>query len=350
MAKAFSSFWLMALLAAATLPAAAQGEPRRLTVPETAAWGHAGTGMTLPPRVGGLVRSAIEDSSQDETDISATYIDRDEQVIGLVYIDRTGAGDLPLWFDRQVLTIMLPQTGAPAPVITGFTRPGASVASGLRAAMTDDEHNTHMRSTAVAIAPLAPGWLVKIRMGSPRLDPAALNERLTAFAAALHWPAETAGARVAVPIEPCPTPLQLREARIVRPEGSDVIMDSVLGTIRPEPGEPTGPPPVFCREPGATVEWGVYRADQSTDSYLIALYEAGLAIGVGDASGLSALLGQNGRHRFSVTLYERGATSSYPSFNRLPPPVQAWTLVRRGQPLSTTSGNNVSISTDALGH
>src|SRR5205085_6182430 len=92
-------------------------------------------------------------------------------------------------------------------------------------AMTDNTAVTHMRSTAVAIAPLAPGWLIKIHMGSARLDPAALNERLTAFVAGLRWPAEAPGARAAAPIEPCPAPLQLREARIVRAEGSDVIID-----------------------------------------------------------------------------------------------------------------------------
>lgn len=339
---------LASLLVATAIagPAAAQTENRVLTVTPTAAWGHAETGMILPPRVGGLARTRIEDSTQNEMDVAATYIDRDEQMVALVYIYRTGAGDVPLWFDRTLATILLPQAGATTPAIAGFTRPGASVASGLRAAMTDNVAG--MRSTAVAIAPLGSSFLIKVRMGSARLDPAALNERLSAFVAALRWPAEGAGARAAVPIEPCPAPLQLREARIVRTETSDVLMDSIIGSIEPEPGQPVGPPPVYCREPGATVERGVYRPDRSTDSYLIAISDAGLAIGVGDASQLSALVG-NGRRRFSVTLYERNATSSYASFNRLPPPEQALALVQRGQPLSTTSGNNVTISTHALG-
>jgi len=325
--------------------AAAQSEPRALEVPAANAWQHAETEIILPPRVGGLVRTRISDSGQNEQDVAATYIDREASIVALVYIYRTGAGDLPLWFDRTLATIMLPQAGAAPPAITGFTRPRASAASGLRAAMSDNVAG--MRSTAVAIAPLGPSWLVKIRLGSPRLDPAELNERLSAFAAALRWPAQTGTARVAVPIEPCPTPLRLREARIVRTETSDVLMDSIVGSIEPEPGQPVRPPPVYCREPGATVERGVYRPDRSTDSYLIALHDAGLAIGVGDASALSQLLGNN-RRRFSVTLYDRNATSSYPSFNRLPPPDQAFALVRDGQPLSTTSGTTTTISTDGL--
>jgi hypothetical protein len=322
--------------------AAAQAEPRMLDVPAANAWQHAETQIILPPRVGGLVRARIADSGQDEQDVSATYVDRDERMIALVYVYRIGAGDVPLWFDRTLATILLPQAGAAPPAIAGFTRPGASAASGLRAAMSDNVAG--MRSTAVAIAPLGSSWLVKIRMGSAQLDPAALNERLSAFAAALRWPAESGPARAAVPIAPCPTPLQLRQARVVRTETSDVLMDSIVGSIEPEPGQPVGPPPVYCREPGATVERGVYRPDRATDSYLIALDDAGLAVGVGDASGLSQLLGDN-RRRFSVTLYDRSATSSYPSFNRLPPPDQAYALVRDGRPLSTTTGAATTIAT-----
>lgn len=336
---------LASLAAAATLhgDAAAQSQPRSLTVTPTAAWGHAETGMILPPRVGGLVRSGIADNGQNEADVYATYIDREARMVALVYLYRTGAGDLPLWFDRTVATIMLPQTAATPPAINGFTRPGASLASGLQATMTDNVSG--MRSTAVAIAPLAPGWLIKIRMGSAQLEPAALGERLTAFVAALRWPAEAAGARAAVPVEPCPTPLRLREARIVRTEMADTLMDSIISTMEPEPGQVRGPPPVYCREPGATVERGVYRPGHSTSSYLIALNDAGLAIGVGDASGISQLLGQGNRRRFSVTFYDRESASTYPSFDRLPPPEQAFRLVREGRPLSTSSGNNTTITT-----
>jgi hypothetical protein len=326
---------LAPLLAVTALPgpARAQAQPRTLEVPAANSWQHAETEIILPPRVGGLVRTGISDNTPDEQDVIATYVDRDESIIAIVYVYRTGAGDLSLWFDRTLATIMLPQAGAAPPAIAGFTRPGASSASGLRAAMSDNVAG--MRSTAVAIAPLGSSWLVKIRLGSARLDPAALNERLSAFAAALRWPAETGTARAAVPIEPCPTPLRLRNARIVRSQGAEVLMDAVIGSVEPE-GEP-GPPPVYCREQGATVEWGVYRADRSTDSYLIALNDVGIAIGVSDMSGLSALLGDPSRRRFSVTLLERNGSSSYPSFNRLPPPDQALALVRGGQPLSATT-------------
>jgi hypothetical protein len=329
---------LTALLAWVPVPAQAQTQaPRTLTVTPTAAWGHAETGMILPPRVGSLVRQQIQDNSQDEFDVVTTYMDRDTGVIALVYVYRTMTPNVPLWFDRAVATIMLPQTGTALPTITPFIRPGASVASGLRAAMTDNVAG--MRSTALAVAPLSSSVLIKIRMGSSQLDPAQLDERLTAFVAGLRWPAEEANLRAALPVQPCPEPLQLRAARIVRADVANVLMDAVTGSI--PPGErDNGPPAVFCREPGATIERAVYRANRSTSSYLIALGDAGSAISVGRALDLSELMGNGGSRRFAVTLLRYNSSAAYPSFNRLPPPEQALALVRTGaSPLSVTVGN-----------
>lgn len=317
-----------------TPPAAAtQDGLRAIAAGDDAPWRHARTGIALPPRVGGLVRRSIGDTTTDELDVAATYVDREDGVIALVYIYRTMTPYVPLWFDRQVDTIMLPQAGAARPVISPFTRPRASVASGLRAAMTDNVSG--MRSTAVAIAPLG-AWLVKIRLGSARLDPAALDERLTAFIAALSWPAEAGTAPAAVPVQPCATPLQLRQARIVASRTEDMLLDSAVATVEPE--APAGPPPVWCREPGATLERGVYRPDGATDTYLIALNEAGIALEITDATALSALLGgSHGRRRFSMTLLERNSSSTLPSFDRLPPPDQALALARSSTPTSTTT-------------
>ena len=321
--------------AQASAPAPAEPGERTLAAGATEAWQHAETRMTLPPQVAGLTRVHVRDNGTAELDVVTNYVNRDEGVIALVYIYRTMTPNVPLWFDRALDTIMLPQQGVTAPRVTAFARPGASIASGLRTATTDSVPG--MRSTTLAILPLGSSWLVKIRLGSIRLDPAALDERMSAFIAALQWPAETGTPHAAAPIEPCPTPLRLRPAHIVNAPMEDVLVDAATGSIEPDRDQP---PPVYCREPGATIERGVYRADGATDSYLIALHDAGIAISVGETLDLASLLGERGgRHRYSVILLERNSSSVYPSFDRLPPPDQALAVVRDARsPLSTTAG------------
>src|SRR4051794_20676419 len=168
---------LALLLAAVPQPARAeQTQPRTLAVPATASWQHAESGMILPPRVDGLVRGEIHDSTDTEMDVSAGYTDQAEGLAATVYLYRTMVPDVALWFDRALTVIMLRPgwglEGAPPPTPIAFARPGSATLSGLRA--SQDVNIADVHSTAVAIVPLGANWLLKIRLSSPRLDRAAL--------------------------------------------------------------------------------------------------------------------------------------------------------------------------------
>jgi hypothetical protein len=212
------------------ISAAAQPPLRTIETPADAPWRHRGIGMALPATVGGFARAHVMDSSATEVDVVATYLDRDEGMIALVNIYWTATPDVAMWFDRALAQVVPAEAGSAAPAISGFTRPGASAATGLRAALSDNVPG--MRSTAIALAPHG-SWLVKVRLGATRHDPAEVDRRLTEFVAALSWPAETGPVRAAAAIQPCPSPLNLRRARILRTNSTDVLADALLGIEPP---------------------------------------------------------------------------------------------------------------------
>lgn len=329
--------YLLALLAMNGPAFAEQAQLRTLAVPANAAWQHAATQMILPSRSAGLTRADIRDNGNGELDVIATYENQEEGITATVYLYKTTTPDVALWFDRAATAIMLrPEyglAGAP-PAPAGFARPGAASLSGLRAAL--DVRASNFRSTALAIAPLG-SWQVKIRISAARLDRMALDERLSRFIGGLRWPAEATAERVAVPIEPCPTPLRLRQARVVRDDGAQVLMNLLAGVAVSRDGG--GPPPVYCREPGATLEYGAYRANRATEAYLVALGDAGIALSVGQALSMEGLSGGGGGRRYAMLLLGRDSTSALPSFNRLPPPAQA-VSVALGRPAAVS----VSVS------
>ncbi len=326
---------LMGLVLAA--PAAfAQPQPRTLAAEAGSPWTHKLTRIVLPATAAGLVRGEVSDLTAEELDVVADYRDPDGDLITTVYVYRTGLPEVAIWFDRAVWAIQAqPQyrlNGAPLPAPRPFARPGSGAVGGLRVAA--DLPGPDLRSTALAIAP-AGDWLVKVRMTSRKLDRAALDSKLDSLLSALGWPAEAKAPHAAAVILPCPVPLKVKQARIVRDEMSQMIMNSVVGISM----EREGPPPVYCREPGLPPEFGVYRANADDKSYVIALGDSGIALSVGAAFSLDSLMGGGGSGKsFSMTRLDRNGTSVMPSFNRLPPPQQALSVALSSSPtISTTT-------------
>ena len=297
----------------------AQPQPRNLNVPARSAWQHAETGMILPREAGGLARREVLDLGTGELDIVGQYEGTDGTV-ATVYLFRTGMPDVPMWFDRALTAIrerpdQYGRAGEAAPA--AFARPGAAAPSGLRAAL--DLTGGRYRSTGLAVAPLG-DFLLKVRISAPTLDRAGMDALLIRFVEGLRWPAPRGAEFAAAPVEPCAEPLRLRRARLVRSDIGHSLLDALSGAIR-RPPDATEPPAAFCREPGATLQYGVYRPDGSRDAYLIALNDAGIALRVG--AGLGSLLDGRTSARISMTLPGRNSTAALPAFNRLPPPEQA---------------------------
>jgi hypothetical protein len=337
------------ILASAAIPAGAaaqapqparQAQGRVLAVPAGSSWQHAETQMILPPQVAGLTRGEIRDSGRAEMDVMASY--GGTGVFATVYLFRTGLPDAALWYDRAAAAITFQPEyglgGAALPPPTPFARPGAAVASGLRTA-TDLAGGGPPRSTAVAVAPLAGGHLVKIRISAQSLDRAALDALLGRFIEGLRWPEPAPGEQAAVPIAPCPAPLRFRSARVLRPDMAETLMDALTSASASLPDADRGPI-VYCREAGSGRQYGVYRPNASRTAYVVALGDAGIALSLGQAISLDLANGGGGRSRVGMKLLERDSTGVLLSFNRLPPPAQAVSVAMSGQ------GSGISVSTE----
>jgi hypothetical protein len=287
--------------------------------------------MVLPATAAGLTRGEISDSTAAELDVSAQYHDQARDMLLLVYIYKPGIQDVAIWFDKAASAMRtspghgLETATLPAPI--PFARPGAGTRAGLRLVM--DVPGPGFKSTALAIAPVG-DWLVKVHMGSRSLDRAALEAKLDAILASLGWPAEASAPHAAAAILPCPRPLKTKQAKIARDDLGDVLVNAVSFSIERE-----GPPPVYCREPGLPPELGVYRPNGDDNSYVVALNDAGLALSV--APSLSALLGGDGK-KYSVTRLNHGSAEVLPSFNRLPPPLQAVSVAQSSSAMVSTTG------------
>jgi hypothetical protein len=295
--------------------------------------------MILPPLAAGLSRGAIVDRTAAEQDVSSDYGGED----GLkttVYLFQTSLPDPALWTDRALAAMVLRgdmglDPGALAAAVP-FKRPGAAAASGLRAALPLKAAG--LTSTAVAVAPLN-GWLIKVRMTSARLDPAALDTRLTAFVEALRWPREARAAPAAAAVAACPDSLSFKKAKTVKDDMSDVLMSAIAGTVemdQVEKGEAEAA--VYCREPGPLKPYGVYRPNRSRDAYVIALGDSGSALRLAPALSLDLLTsGGSGGKKVAMTLIEHDRTTVLPSFNRLPSPEQAMAVAFSGERRETIS-------------
>lgn len=336
--------WVMAaLLLAMAQPAAAQR--RDLPVPANKGWQHAQTGVVLTATLAGLPRTKLTDLGSAELDVAAQFNDPKVATSLTIYIFRPALQSAPVWFDRAAAQIASRDTygGAMAttPVAT-FTRPGGTVAAGLRQVFAPARGP--YRSTAVAVVPLAE-WLVAVRLSSVTLTPAAMGAELDTALAAIRWPrTATADGPVAVPVAACPTELPVTKAKLVMPTMEDSLLGGLLGSVAAS-SRATAPDAAapLCRDGNPETLYGVYRAPDATDGYTLAIADSGRIAIVAPGIKLGDLKTSGG---YGVSYRDLdGSVSTFPSFDRLPQPAQVVTLVLRGRPISRTQRGTDGKST-----
>lgn len=332
----------LAVLLLPAAPALAQAPaPKPIEVAATAPWRHANSGMTLPPVVGGLTRTKLIENEAPELDVTATW-ERGDDVL-TVYVYRSTAGSVPVWFDRATWAIEgrgLYGSITPAQAPAAIRAPGATTDAGLIASWTTQGR---YRGTGVAILPLGE-WLVKLRYSSPTQDGAAVAEVLRSAVAALGWPATIPAAPPAQPVAACADRLKFKGTAKNAPADMTTALLSAFGGMGAALASETRP--TFCREGDGRDNIGVYRADPSTNSYFIALSDAGRGLHVGPSA--SAVFDKKAKPSWSVDLVLPGQTVNFAAQDRLPRPERALELLRT-RPVSsaTTFGSKREVNLPA---
>lgn len=334
----FTTLFAFVLCTAAILPAAAQNQAR-IDVPATASWKHAETGLVLRPSIAGYPRGTIADSSGSELDVMVQYAEGEATRVTL-YIFRPSLMSVPIWFDRSETQILLRNdsfgTPVPAGPVRAFTPPHADAVSGLQRVYVPG--SGAYKSTGLVMIPLGE-WLVAVRASSTELDPVALEARLGEVVAGIVWPEKVAASPAAVPVAACTGVLAYdRKAKPRKPDTAQALMGAVLlgvpeeEEVEKEAPSKASPPPVWCREGTPGGDYGVYRADDATNAYVLAAGDAGVTINVAPAFPLE---GKKVGYMLSLGALDR--TLIYPNFDKLPSPQAAFDAIRRLKPVSSTT-------------
>lgn len=338
--------WLGAAIAAGLMCGAASADLRRLEVPVTAGWQHDATGLVLTPQLAGLSRVKVEDFGTEEVDLAITYGNA-EHTIGSVYVFHPGLDNVPVWFDRSQTAIL---TRSDYGSTVGNAEPRAfavtpgTVNDSLR--ITYALTGGQLTATALAMVPLG-DWLVAVRLSSPTMSAEALDQTMSAILTGIDWPANRVSGPEARPVAACGAPLEFGKAKVLKTDLAQVMINSVLSaTVSKDPHDKKAPP-IFCREGTAREPaWNIYRPDAAKDRYIIALNDAGQAVGVQPSPF------RKGDPSYSIVMFDLTAARTFPNVSALPTPQFALEVVTKLAPLSSTSvggdGTQTTINSDAV--
>jgi len=338
----------LALFAMVATTAHAQQRPPQIKLSAKKAFKHKHGGIEVPPTMAGIARSGITALEQDHLDVYVRFEAPDDSEAITVYVYRKVGGSLPVWFDRarQAIEGRSKLYGTPRRVegALSFTPPGRTNAAGLIAAYAPSAGP--FKSTGVAMAPLGE-WLVKVRYSSTTVPPEEMPARIRGVLDTLKWPTKLADAPAATLVEPCTTPLLTAERS--QPVAANGAVN-LAGALQAMPGlssdeESRNPAATWCRDDGAEPAGSIYRRDGSTDSYLIAISDAGRGVRV-YRDTLGPEIDPSVKPSWRIEMLELSQTTAFASQDRLPPPSQAIEIVQNDAYVTRTGTWGKKIKVD----
>jgi len=335
----FKLIWVVALIATLGAFAASAHAQTPIVVPGTAAWQHGETKLILRPRIAGMVRGDISDSSASELDVTVQYASPDGQTQATLYIFRPALDSVPVWFDRSETQILVRDTyGKAAPLADpmAFAPPRATAASGLRRTYVPSKGP--YKSTGLVMMPLGK-WLVAVRISSASIEPAALDAAMAGIVVGIGWPQGVAESPAAVPVVACAQSLPYaRRAKLRASSMQDAIVGGAAVSLAAK--EEGNAAPILCRDLPPVSEYGVYRDPASTNSYVMAVGDAGIIITIAPD------LFVEGKAGFRMIAGFLDHYAIYSVFDKFPHPDDVMKAVRGARPAANVSldGKTIEIS------
>lgn len=311
--------------------------PQPIELSANDAFTHEHSKVRLPPVLTGLRRFKAMENEPGQLHISLQYASPDSGESFIVILYRDVGGGLPVWFDRARRRAERGEIGTATLHAAGeFVPPGRTNASGLLA--TYALAGKGYRSTGVAIVP-AGGWLVTLWAASGTRSPVELDARIKAALAEIVWPKMDPAPDV-IPVAACTSALALSGAAKPLPKTPNNVSETLMVAmkeamaIKQSPKEEAKlPQPKWCRDPIELDNAGVYRADEQTDGYFLAVSDSGRGGHVRrrpEPLPRSGKKGRAGPTRYEVRSVQMSLISASVPLDRLPPPAQALPIVSKG--------------------
>jgi hypothetical protein len=280
---------LAAIVGLALFPAAAISPQTPVPVELDAPFVHGPSGITVPARIGRFARVSVTDYAGDQLNIGIQLREESKETFLTLFIYRAAMPNVSVWGDFSALKMVNnPSIGAAVDgsfFLGRFTPPNDSGAdSGLHARALLE--GAQQSSTGMSIF-AHDDWIVKLRATSNALSESEITALMGEVLSGLTMPTSETSYSPVTLIEPCRSPLKF--SKNVEALGLDMTGQIMIGAavqkVSLASGAADNPGKPWCRDPQSSLDYGIYREDNSRSNYLVTLSDGGIAALVGDFRG-----------------------------------------------------------------